>query len=107
MLRRLKELLVCLLNLFSVQFSKTIFFIALKRLSYLTIFRFVCQHLFFDFQIFFVRPLVPQDIKYDIMLSFNKLHLNLLNMQIILINHLNIFILLILSYIDTCGLVVI
>ena len=52
MLRRLKELLVCLLNLFSVQFSKTIFFIALKRLPYLTIFRFVCQYLFLTFKSF-------------------------------------------------------
>ena len=52
MLRRLKELLVCLLNLYSVQFSKTIFFIALKRLSYLTIFRFICQHLFLTFKSF-------------------------------------------------------
>ena len=49
MLRRLKELLVCLLNLFSVQFSKTIFFIALKRLSYLIICFISCQQLFSKF----------------------------------------------------------
>ena len=46
MLRRLKELLVCLLNLFSVQFSKTIFFIALKRLPYLITYAFHCQQFF-------------------------------------------------------------
>ena len=47
MLRRLKELLVCLLNLYSVQFSKTIFFIALKRLSYLITYAFHCQQFFY------------------------------------------------------------
>ena len=47
MLRRLKELLVCLLNLFSVQFSKIIFFIALKRLSYLITYAFHCQQFFY------------------------------------------------------------
>ena len=49
MLRRLKELLVCLLNLYSVQFSKTIFFIALKRLSYLITISYLCQHVFLLF----------------------------------------------------------
>ena len=49
MLRRLKELLVCLLNLYSVQFSKTIFFIALKRLPYLITYAFHCQQCFLTF----------------------------------------------------------